>query len=120
MTESTRKEPTPILITFHCGIYLVLYVSFVMSLGRQDVVDFFNQIAPTYIRDMLVIQTLTCVGYFGMWAFRRWGLAFVGVGGLLMNIVFIYHTQKFNPFFLVPIVAALTTAPMWPIMKKGL
>ena len=80
-------------------------------------VEYSAQLGDDYIRNMLILLSGCFIGYIGLWNMRRWGLILLSVGavGLLGYAATVGHVSL--PFFL-PLVAALTTAPLWPMMKR--
>lgn len=113
MIPSTR----PLLITFHCGVFFAVYVIFVMSIGRRDVEEQFNLIGPDYIRDMLILLSLSFAGYIGLWNQRRFSLILLPVMGVLL-IVFGIRVGSFSLPNALPLIAGLTCLPMWSLFKS--
>jgi hypothetical protein len=66
---------------------------------------------------MMIFMGLGLVGYIGLWNLRRWGLYLL----VLMGIPFcIYGFRVGHPILLnfLPLIAAITCLPMWPMLKK--
>ncbi len=105
------------MVVMHCGIFFLVYVVFLNSIGRRDVEEAFDKISPTYIRDMLILLSICFVGYIGLWNLRRWGVVLL----LLMSIPLIAFGIQVKslglPNFL-PLIAGLTSLPLWPSLKK--
>lgn len=118
MNQSPQSKPTQrnLLIVFHCGIFFLLYTVFIMSIGRKDVEQMAAAMPPDYIRNMLILLTTCLAGYLGLWNLRRWGLVLVGIGGVAL-LGYAGSLGVWNPPMFFPILAAITTAPMWPVLK---
>lgn len=104
------------MITFHCGFFFVYYSVFMMSISNREVEGHFDQMGPTFIRDMLILLSTNFVGYIALWNLRRMGVVILGIGGLALCVYGFYIGQPILLNFL-PLVAAITTAPMWPVLK---
>jgi len=118
MNQSSRtvRQSRPLLITFHCGFYFVYYSVFMMSISNRNVEGHFDQMGPTFIRDMLILMSVNFVGYLALWNMRRMGVVLLGIGGAALcgYGFYIGHPILLN---FVPLVAAITTLPMWPVLK---
>jgi len=115
-----RPPLRPLLVTFHCGVFFFVYALFVVSIGRRDVEEAFATIHPDYIRNMLALYTLNFIGYLGLWNLRKWGWILLLLGGVPLavyghSIADRTHVN-FIPYYL-PVVAAVTTLPLWPALK---
>ena len=111
-----RRQDRPLLVTFHCGVYFVFYAVFMMSISRADLEEHFSQMGPTFIRDMLILLSVNFVGYIALWNMRRSGVILLVLGGLPLCVYGFWVGQAILLNFL-PLLAALTTAPMWPVLK---
>ncbi|MEX2606455.1 MAG: hypothetical protein WD708_03845 [Kiritimatiellia bacterium] len=106
----------PLLITFHCGVYFLYLSVFMMSIAHVDLESHFEQMGPTFIRDMLLFMGLGFVGYVGLWNQRRWSIVLL----ILVGIPFcIYGFHVGKPILLnfLPLIAAFTCLPLWPVLK---
>ena len=106
----------PLLITFHCGVYFLYLSVFMMSIAHVDLEGHFEQMGPTFIRNMLIFMGLGFVGYIGLWNQRRWSIVLL----LLVGIPFcIYGFHVGKPILLnfLPLIAAITCLPLWPVLK---
>jgi hypothetical protein len=113
---SLPRNPRPLLITFHCGIFFLYYAVFMMSISNREVEPHFEQMGPDFIRNMLIILSVNFVGYLALWNLRRTGVVILGIAGAVLCA---YGFMVGQPILLnyLPLVAALTTAPMWPVLK---
>lgn len=107
----------PLLITFHCGVYFLYFAVFLMSISRADIENHFAQMAPHFIRNMLWFMGAGFVGYLGLWNQRRWGVLLL----ILVGIPFCIYGFMVGKAVLVnflPLIAAITCLPLWPVLKK--
>jgi CHASE2 domain-containing sensor protein len=76
----------------------------------------FDQMGPTFIRDMLILLSINFVGYLALWNLRKMGVVILGIAGAALcgYGFYIGHPILLN---FIPLLAALTTAPMWPVLK---
>ena len=105
------------LVVMHCGVFFLVYVVFLNSIGRHDVEESFSNIGPNYIRDMLILLTICFVGYIGLWNLRRWGVVIL----LLMSlplIAFGFSMRSLGLPNFLPLIAGLTSLPLWPNLKS--
>ena len=118
MTPSPKqvRHPRPLLITFHCGIYFVFYAVFMMSISHRDVEGHFAQMGPNFIRNMLILLSINFVGYVALWNLRKAGVVILGLAGIALCAYGFIIGQPILLNFL-PLIAALTTLPMWPVLK---
>jgi hypothetical protein len=108
----------PLLIIFHGGFFFATYILFVTSIGRHDVEAALNQNGPNFIRNMLILMTLSFAGYLGLWFMQRWSLLLLAVtGGSL--IAYGYSVGSVSIVNYLPLLAAITSLPFWPVMANG-
>lgn len=88
-----------------------------MSVSNRNVQPHFDQMGPTFIRDMLLFMGLGFFGYLGLWNMRRWGLILL----LLMGVPFCwygFHAGRAILLNFLPLVTVITCLPMWPVFKS--
>jgi hypothetical protein len=107
----------PLLITFHCGIYFLYFAVFMMSISNANIVEHFDNMGPNFIRNMLIFMGLCFVGYIGLWNQRRWSILFLVVVGIPFCI-FGFVSGKAILLNFLPLIAAITCLPLWPVLKK--
>ncbi len=105
------------LIVFHCGAFFAVYSIFVISIGRRDVEETFATIHPDYIRNMLILMSFCFIGYIGLWNERRWSIPALLVFGTVLLLFGFRMGSVGLPNFL-PLLAGLTSAPLWPLLKR--
>ena len=71
---------------------------------------------PNFIRDMLILMSVNFVGYLALWNLRKSGVVILGLAGASLCAYGFYIGQPILLNYL-PLIAALTTAPMWPVLK---
>lgn len=106
----------PLMIVFHCGVYFAVFMIFINSIGRSDVEEAFSTIHPEYIRNMLILMSITFVGYIGLWCMRRWSVIYLIVMGLVLIGYGFFVKSLGLPNFL-PLLAGLFSLPLWPMLK---
>ena len=110
------RHPRPLLITFHCGVFFVYMSVFMMSISNREIVGHFEQNGPTFIRDMLILFGVNFVGYLLLWNLRKAGIVILLLGGIPFCI-YGFATGTVALVNYLPLVAAVTSAPLWPILK---
>lgn len=77
----------------------------------------FSQMGPHFIRNMLLFMGFCFVGYLGLWNQRRWGVLMLLVAGIPFCA---YGFLVGKPILLnfVPLIAAFTCLPLWPVLRK--
>lgn len=107
----------PLLITFHCGIFFLFFAVFMMSISNANIESHFSQVAPNFIRNMLILMSFCFVGYIGLWNQRRWGVLLLFAAGIPFCI---YGFVVGKPILLnfVPLITAITCLPLWPVLRK--
>lgn len=113
--------PRPLMVTFHCGLFFFVFALFTLAIGRRDVEEAFARIDEHYIRNMLALLSLNMIGYIGLWNLRKWGLVALLLAGVPLAVYGHLLAAKGNPVNFIPhylpLVAAITTLPLWPVMK---
>ena len=113
------RNPRPLLVTFHCGVFFLYLSVFLMSVSNRNIQPHFEQMGPTFIRDMMVFMGICFVGYLGLWNLRRFGILLL----LAVSGPFIWygiHMEVGRAIFIhfLPLIAAITCLPLWPILGK--
>ena len=111
------RNPRPLLVTFHCGVFFLYLSVFLMSVSNRELQSHFEQMGPTFIRDMMIFMGVGFIGYVGLWNLRRWGLVLLALMGIPFCAYGFWVGRAVLLNFL-PIVAAITCLPLWPVLKK--
>jgi hypothetical protein len=107
----------PLLITFHCGAYFLYMAVFMMSIANKNIESHFSQMGPHFIRNMLIMMAVGFVAYIGLWNQRRWGVILLFIIGIPFCA---YGFMMGKPILLnfLPVIAAITCFPLWPVLRK--
>lgn len=111
------RNPRPLLVTFHCGFFFLYLSVFLMSISHRELEGHFDQMGPTFIRDMLLFMSAAFVGYVGLWNLRRWSLLLLFLVGVPFCVYGFWAGRAILLNFL-PLLTALTCLPLWPILRK--
>lgn len=121
MNELTTRNPRPLLITFHCGLYFALFSLVMMSISRKDIQAAWDEISPHHIPTMLMLMGVNFLGYMLLWNLRKSAFILLIPGAILLAVYGHFLSSagvsvNFIPHYL-PAVAVLTTFPLLPILK---
>ena len=115
------RNPRPLLITFHCGIFFAVFSLVLMSISRKDIQEVWDAVTPHHIPTMLMLYGVNFVGYMLLWNLRKSAFIVLIPGAILLALYGhmlsgIGVPVNFIPHYL-PAIAVMTTFPLIPILK---
>lgn len=88
-----------------------------MSISNANIEGHFDQVGPTFIRNMVILMSICFVGYIGLWNQRRWGVLLLLLSGIPFCAYGFYVDRPILLNFL-PLIAGITCFPLWPVLRK--
>jgi len=115
------RNPRPLLITFHCGIFFAVFSLILMSISRKDIQAVWDEISPHHIPTMLMLFGVNFVGYLLLWNLRKSAFAILIPGAILLAVYGHLLANagvpvNYIPHYL-PVIAVMTTLPLLPMLK---